>query len=439
MMAGSTEAEQSSRRDTPPRPRAWGIGLLVGAGLIIGGWTLWTQLRYKQAILEVEDHIARGRYSAACRNLEALLGWKADVNGGLRYLLGSCELARGHIGATDKAWASVAPGTEFSERAILGRMWLLHNEGRLAKAERLVSEAARDQRNNRTSLMVGLVPIMIETGRQDEATELIEDRWDDLNAIGQGALDPAIKLLLQHVEVTTGEAAIDVVRTSLDEAAKLAPDDDRVWLGRANLAIRTGEMKDAERWLNECEKQRPDDRAVWRARLKWAMATGRIGAVERAMTHLPDDALLSAEQHRINAWLAGHRGDFAKERSELELLLGADPGDLSALDRLIDLHKKGGQPVLAAKVVQKRNAVRELLDRYMMLHGRKQPIRDAEELARIAEQLGRGFEARGFLTIAVFQERGRKDLWEKLRSFDSSGRSRSDGTTPSKLNILDSL
>ena len=64
-------------------------------------------------------------------------------------------------------------------------------------AERLVSEAARDQRNNRTSLMVGLVPIMIDLGRQDEATELIEDRWEYLNALGQGALDPAIKLLLQ--------------------------------------------------------------------------------------------------------------------------------------------------------------------------------------------------------------------------------------------------
>jgi tetratricopeptide (TPR) repeat protein len=419
VMAATTAAEQSGITDKPPRWRALGVRLLVGAGLILSGWLWWSHRRYKNARLEIEDQVAEGRYSAACRNLEALLEWKADVNGGLRYLLGTCELERGHIGATEKAWASVVPGTEFSERAILGRMWLLHNEGRLAEAERLVSEAARDQRNNRTSLMVGLVPIMIDLGRQDEATELIENRWEDLNALGQGALDPAIKLLLQHVEVTTGEAAIDVVRTLLDEAAKLAPDDDRVWLGRANLAIRTGDMKDAERWLNECEKKRPDDRAGWRARLKWAMATERIDAVERAMTHLPDVASLSAEQHRINAWLAGRRGDFAKERSELELLLAADPGDLSAFDRLIDLHKKGGQPALAAEVFQNRNAVRELLGRYMILHGRKQPIRDAEELARIAEQLGRGFEARGFLTIAVFQEPGRKDLREKLRTFDS--------------------
>jgi hypothetical protein len=148
------------------------------------------------------------------------------------------------------------------------------------------------------------------------------------------------------------------------------------------------------------------------------MAPDHIDAVERAMTHMPDVASLSAARHRINAWLARHRGDFAKERSELELLMAADPGDLSAFDRLIDLHKKGSQPALAAEVFQNRNAVRELLGRYMMLNGRKQPIRDAEELARIAEQLGRGFEARGFLTIAVFQEPGRKDLREKLRTFD---------------------
>jgi tetratricopeptide (TPR) repeat protein len=393
--------------------------LLVGAGLIIGGWILWADIRYKRALLEIEDHIARGRFSAACRKLEALLVGNADVNGRLRYLLGACELARGHSGAAEKAWASVEAGTEFSERAILGRMRLLQEDGRLAMAERLVSEATRDQPNNRTSLMVELVPIMIDLGRQDEASELIEDRWESLNARGQAALDPAIKLLLRHVEVTTGAVAIDAVRTSLDEAAKLAPDDDRVWLGRANLAIRTGDMKDAERWLDQCEKKRPDDRAVWRARREWAMATDRIDAVERAMTHMPDVGSLSAEQHRINAWLAGHRGDFAKERSELELLLAANPGDLSALDRLIDIHKKGGQPALAADVFQNRNAVRELLGRYMMLHGRKQPIRDAEELARIAEQLGRGFEARGFLTIAVFQKPGRKDLREKLRTFNS--------------------
>jgi enediyne biosynthesis protein E4 len=226
-----------------------------------------------------------------------LLDWNPDTNGRIHYLLGSCELTRGRIEAAERAWASVVPGTEFSERAIWGRMLLLQNEGKIAEAEELVSEAANDRRNDRASLMVGLVPIMIDLGRQDEAAELIERRWEDLNSLGRGALDPAIKLLLDHVEVTTGMAAIDVARTLLDGPGRLAPDDDRVWLGRANLAIRTGDMNDAERWLNQCEKKRPDDRAVWRARLQWAMATKHVDAVERAMTHLPDEASLSAGRH----------------------------------------------------------------------------------------------------------------------------------------------
>jgi hypothetical protein len=177
-------------------------------------------------------------------------------------------------------------------------------------------------------------------------------------------------------------------------------------------------MKEAERWLDQCEKKRPDDLAIWRTRLEWAMATDRADAVERAMTHVPDVTSLSADRCRINAWLAGHRGDFAKERSELELLIAADPGDLSAFDRLIDLHKTGSRPALAAEVFQKRNAVRKLLGRYRMLNGREQPIRDAEELARIAAQLGSVFESRALLTIAVFREPGCKDLREKLRTFD---------------------
>ena len=97
MMAARTAAEQSGRRDKPPRRRALGVGLLVGAGLIFGGWIWWSDRRYKDAMLEIEDQMAGGRYSAACRNLEALLVRKADVNGRLRYLLGGCELARGRV------------------------------------------------------------------------------------------------------------------------------------------------------------------------------------------------------------------------------------------------------------------------------------------------------------------------------------------------------
>lgn len=419
-MSAATAFERATGAVRPSRRRAMAIGLLICAGLISGGWFWWNHRRYQSAKLDIEHLMAGGRYAAACRSLETLIGWNGDADGGLHYLLGSCELARGNLPAADKAWADVPPGTETSERAILSRMTMFRDAGRLADAEQLVTETARRQPSDSASLMLGLVPLLIDQGRRDEAIRLIEDRWRELDAKGQGPHDPAIKLLMRHVEMTTSEVPLDAMRASLDEAARLAPDDDRVWLGRANLAIRAGDLKDAERWLVVCEKKRPDDRAVWRARLKWAMATGHVDDVEKALGHLPEIASSPSEQHRINGWLARQRGDLAMERSELDQLLAVMPGDLTALDRLIELETQGGRPEDAAKLMMQKTAVRDLTGRFLELNRRKQPIRDAENLAEIAEQLGRRFEALGFLTIAAFQKPERQDLGKKLRGLGTT-------------------
>ncbi len=45
--------------------------------------------------------------------------------------------------------------------------------------------------------------------------------------------------------------------------------------------------------------------------------------------------------------------------------------------------------------------IETLRARYEKLFDRNQPIRDAEEMAQIAERLGRTFEARAFLTIEI--------------------------------------
>ena len=231
-------------------------------------------------------------------------------------------------------------------------------------------------------------------------SDSIEDRWEYLNASGEGALEPAIKLVLQHIELTLKATPVETVRDVLERACRLAPDDDRVWLGRANLAIRTGAHDEAERWLDACQKRRPDDVPVWRARLSWGIATNRIDVVKQAMTHMPAAESNPARFHRLNAWLAAHQGDVATERRELELLVAADPADVTALGRLAELAEKEGQPARAAELRRKKAEIDRLLARYLELHDRKQPFRDAAELARLAEQLGRRFEARVFLTIA---------------------------------------
>ncbi len=284
------------------------IALLGVVGLVLSGRAWWRDRAYQSAMAEIESEIMAGRYAIACRNLQQLLSWKTDSTGGIIYLLGSCELARGRVPAASEAWERVVPGSAFSERAIRGRMRLLHQSGRLAEAERLILDAAEDRRNDRTALLVLLVPLFTEVGRIDEAERLIEARWEHLNASGEGALEDAIKLLRLHIELTLKPTPTDTLRAFLDQAARSAPEDDRVWLGRANLAIRTGDYDEAGRWLDACERRRPDDLPIWHTRLKWGIATNRDDIVRQALTHLPDAESTPAQVHRLEAWLAASRG-----------------------------------------------------------------------------------------------------------------------------------
>jgi tetratricopeptide (TPR) repeat protein len=259
-----------------------------------------------------------------------------------------------------------------------------------------------------------------ELGRSDEAGGLIEQRWEYLNAAGNGALEAAVKLVLQHIELTLKVTPAATLGAVLERASRLAPDDDRVWLGQANLAIRTGAHAEAERWLDACQRRRPEDVPVWRARLSWGIATNRVNVVQRAMTHLPALETNPAGLYRINAWLAGHRGDVATERRELELLVAADPADVTALGRLAELAEKEDQRARAAGLVNQKADVARLLARYRELHDRQQPFRDAVEAARVAEQLGRRFEARAFLTIAIMEEPAREELQHDLERLSST-------------------
>ena len=144
-------------------------------------------------------------------------------NGGITYLLGSCELARGRNQAADAAWARVLPGSAFSERAIRGRLRLLQESGQFAAAEQLINEAARDRRNDATALRVLLVPMFSDQGRIVEADRLIADRWEYLNSRGEAALEPAIKLLREHIELTWKPTPVEKLHAALRLAVPAGP------------------------------------------------------------------------------------------------------------------------------------------------------------------------------------------------------------------------
>ena len=198
--------------------------------------------------------------------------------------------------------------------------------------------------------------------------------------------------------------AIDAFRVILDQATRRAPEDDRVWLALANLAIRTGDFNSARRLLDDCLARRPEDPSVWQAALNWAMGTEDVDQVRRALGHLPADRFSAARIEALRAWLAATRGDAVVERKSLERLVQIEPGNSASWERLAVLAAEHGQGEDSGHFRNRKAAIDEARQRYKDLYNEDHFAQDATELARLAETLGRGFEAVGFLTWITRRE-----------------------------------
>jgi predicted Zn-dependent protease len=357
--------------------------------------------------------MANGRFNIAAQLLRELIAEEPGSDEAA-VLLGRCEKERGRNGPATAAFARVEPGSPFAHQATLARMRMAHDQGQFSRAEAIIEDAAADPRNDRSHTRFLLVPIYSQLGRLDEAKRLIEDRWEHLNQTDEGASEAAIDLVRMHIELDLKPNPVADVRSYLDRAALMAGDDDRVWLGRANLAIRTGDLAEATRWLDACRRRRPEDAAVWSARLRLGLAANRVEVVDEALSHLPAERSPPAQIFRLRAWLAASRGDVATERHELESLIAEDPADLKAIDRLAQLTENSGEAPRTTEPHRQRVEIQRLLARYERLYDRTQPIRDAEEMAGIAEKLGRTFEARIFLTLAIAEDPQRPELRRAL-------------------------
>ncbi len=425
----------AARPGPPQSRRRWGLALaLVSAGgLIWGGWAWWRDRSYRDAITRIELEMANGRFGIAALHLDALLAGEPGSDEAA-VLLGRCEKERGRIEASAAALARVGPGSPFAHQAILARMRLAHDQGQFSRAEEVINDAAADPRNDSSHLRFLLVPIYSQLGLLDEAKRLIEERWEHLRQTGEGASEPAIDLVRMHIELDFKPNPVAAVRTYLDQASRMAPDDDRVWLGRANLAIRSGDDAEAKRWLDACRRRRPEDVAVWASWLRLGIAANQVEVVHEALAHLPAEESTPAQLDRLKAWLSARRGDVASERRELEALVVADPADLKALDRLAQLAEQAGEPARAAELHLEQAEIQRLLARYDKLYDRTQPIRDAVEMAEIAQQLGRTFEAQVFLTLALAEDPERLDLRHTLgRLSQRPARSTHRGKTLAQL------
>jgi tetratricopeptide (TPR) repeat protein len=377
------------------------------------GVSWWQRRNHRSALAESRREMKAGRYGHAVRILAALKD-RDSHSGEAAYLLGVCEKARGRFQAAVEAWALVPAGSAFATAATLKRIELDLERGRFAHLEELVKRAIANSCLNASTLLPPAALAYCAQGRVDDAERIIEATWDCLERANEPLRERGILLVRLHIMLRLEPITSDAIRAMLDRATRLEPEDDRVWLMRANLAIATCSYDDAAQWLLACLRRHPEDVAVWRAKLKWAMAANQIEAVFDAARHLPAAESTPAELHRLSAWLAAQRGDSQWERLELERLLTVDPADFSAWNRLEELAQRSGEPELAVGIKRKKTDLRQLHGRYRKLFRRNQPARDAVEMARLASQLGQHFVTRAFLALALEERPERSDLRDEL-------------------------
>ncbi|MDR3619600.1 MAG: FG-GAP-like repeat-containing protein [Paludisphaera borealis] len=386
------------------------LGLLVVA-LIAAAWRLDRSRRIDGALQVARAEIERGQFESALRSLSP---WRdrADGHPEIGYWAGVCEQALNRPEAAAAAWERVAAGSPWRGRAILGRARILvESMGRYAQAEALLTDALQGPAEQALEARGMLVPLLRWQNRSGDVRRLVENGW------ARGAVKPDDLLLLWRLD--DEPMPVDQIRARLDEAARLAPDDDRVMLGRARFLLATGEVAEAGALLDRCLEQRPDDPAVQEARLDWAMTAKRPDEAARALRKLPADRLSIGLISTIDAWAAALAGDADAERRALEGRLDADPGDATALDRLASLAMGAGRDASAAEYRRRKDVIDQARRRYLVLLQFELRSAEHEELAHLAETLGRWPEAWGWWTLAAREHRGDSRLVEAIEKVRS--------------------
>ena len=402
-----------------------GLGLLWLAWFLLGSWQV------RDGLAWAKEQIQSGHHGPARARLARLSAWwprRPEVE----YLLGVSESALGRTDAALAAWARVPASSPLATSAALARgRALLRLQGRFIEAEAAYRTAMRGTGARANEARWALAALLLWEGRHDEVRRVLEEIW----LAGKGG--DRIAALRELWRLDSVITAAEEVQPALDQAARDAPDDDRAWLARAYLAMRYGRQTEARSWLDLCLKKHPEDPVAWRADLRWALAAEDPQEAVRALARVPADRILLPERLFLRAWLAASRNDTHAESNALEQLIAVDPGNTQGLDRLASLAIGAGQVDRAAAFRRRQEAANRDKERYrqLLIKDRTSISRDElHERASLAERLGREFEARGWLTLALEHDAGDTLARDALDRLTRDAGSR---IAPASVSLLD--
>jgi enediyne biosynthesis protein E4 len=387
----------------------WGLAALLL--LLLSAWAgalVIRQRSLRAELAEARAASAAGKHAQASIRLSRLAErWTND--GEVLILLGESELARAQnepperraeaeaaASAALAAWAKVPRSSPHFGRASLLRATRLINTGRYTLGEEVLMTALADPSvAPRYELERALSRLYRFQGRFDEVREIIRGLW---------ARSPTPAGELKELwTLDHSPMPVEAWRRSLEAADG---DDDRVWLGRANVEITTGRFDEAAPWLDRCLTRRPDDPSAWRARLELAVATADEPGFWNAVAHLPAGRFDPPAVLKLRAWLMSLRHDAAAEERELRALVAAEPGNTKALERLAVLMVPLGRIKESEELHRQKAEIDRAHDKYrkMLFDGDDLSSR-AELLGELSATLGRPFDSQAWLILAEAQLR----------------------------------
>ena len=364
-----------------------GFGLVAWAAA--GAVTHW---RYVSELRRAEHELEAHQVDAARARLVRLAErWPGQ--GEVEYRLGVAEMQAGNPAAALAALGRVAAAAPEALAAALARGQLAFEIGRYRLAETCLEHVFHSGGVKGDEAARSLEQLYMVTGQHDEYRKL-------LHRDVERSRDPSTPLRMLWM-LGSGADPVEGLRQLLQKAYRTEPDDDRVWLGLANLETRAGHFEKAREWLVRCAENCSDDAAVWQARLWWGRGAGHPDEVALAASHLPTAPLFPAQVLALSAWLAGQKGDRQAERSALEALIEVDPGQTPAIERLADMAAAAKEAQRLAALRKRKAEVEAARERYRALMSTSDPAAHAADLAQAAESSGSFFEARAWWGLAA--------------------------------------
>jgi thioredoxin-like negative regulator of GroEL len=370
---------------------------------------------------EAREEMQAGLFSLARKRLIRLAAERPH-EAEIAFLLGRCEAVRGQADAAIKQWARIPPDSEWASRAALGSAQAALPLGRFVDAERVLRAGLQRSSPELPEMVHLLLIILRQQGRNDEARQVVESLWQDKARLPAKYMAARLAMLRQYMELEFEPFPSELYLSELDRLSTPALEEDQrvLSLARAHLATRSGALERARTELQPSLKRWPGHATVWKAWLEWSIAAGRPESAREALDHVPAALLDHAQLLELRAWFAHEQRDTSGERTGLEQLIANEPGRTSALIRLAELLQNAGEAEASAALRRRKAELDAARDRYLRLYKDERMNDHLPEMARLADRLGRAFEARAFWEIVKATEPSDPDAGPALARLAAS-------------------